>query len=214
MKMASGRDNLKGLTMVEILIAMAIFLIILGITFSLLNSSLRRFAIINVLQEVQRNGIIGMDRFARDFSETTDALVVNETEGIRKCIYFPSKRNRQGIFNYNAAAALAGSSPWKSWIVYFLLPDQGKRTADNRQLYCLARKIKEMDHKPTDPEIISLISSFDGAQMAARNVVSFTVRLESSGEIDTFRAQILTECQYSGRKCTFTMDRVFLLNSM
>jgi prepilin-type N-terminal cleavage/methylation domain-containing protein len=212
--MASGKNDSKGLTLVEIMFAMTLFLIIFSIAASLFCQSLRRFAIINVLQDVQKNAIIGMDRFARDFSETSDSMVINETESSRKCIYFPSKRNKLGSFDYTAASLLSGALPWKSWIVYYLYPDAGKKTTDNRQLYCIARKIKEMNHKPTTLEIIPMMSSLDGAQIAARNVVRFTVKTETTGEMDSLRATIETEGQYSGRKCTFSVERVFLLNSM
>jgi Tfp pilus assembly protein FimT len=208
-----GKDS-EGVTLVEIIFAMTVFLIISGICVQLFSASIRRFNIINVLQDVQKNGTIGMDRFARDFSETSDYLVINETEGSKKCIFFPSKRDKQGNFDYAFANDLAASSPWKSWIIYYLYPDKGNTTVDNKQLYLLARKVTELDHKPAESEVITMITSLRDAQVAARNIALFNVKSESSGEMEVYKATIETESKYSGQKCTFNAERIFLLNSM
>jgi hypothetical protein len=206
------KKRTDGLTYAEIICAMTIFLIITGLCTSLFFSSWRRYNTLNAINDVQRNALLGMSRFSRDFSETAMSSIVNGTKSSRKYVYFPSKRDKNGIFDYSEATY--GGLLWKTWIIYYLYPDPGKKTVDNRQLYILARKIKDSPLQPSSLEIVSLTSNLKNAQVMTRGVYSFTIEQKHLGEVDTFRAVLQTQGQYGGKKCSFSVEKIFLLNSM
>lgn len=201
-----------GVTFVEILVAMGIFLLIMGLCTTIFFSSWRRYNTLNVVQEVHSNALLGMQRFSRDFSETAMMQVVNETKTSRR-IYFPSKRDRYGFFDYNAAGNSGGISPWKSWIIYFLRADPNRKSADNKQLYFLMRIAKEMNRQPTPSEVESFISTSKDSQIITKGVRIFIVDKQHTGEIETFKAILEVQGEYQGKKCSYTVEKVFLLNT-
>lgn len=203
------KNTHRGTTLPEIIIAMGIFMLIFSLCAGIFSSSWRRFGVTTVVQDTQRNALSGMSRFGRDFSETSMWQVSNQSRSRYRCIYFPSRRDKYGMFDYSGV----DSGTWKSWIFYYLVEQTGKTTTDGRPLYLLARKVKEMTTAPLLADLPSYITMKE-AQVAARNVTMFTLDIQHTGEVDSYKVVIETQGQYLGKKCSFRTERIFLLNSL
>jgi hypothetical protein len=235
--MRSLQRRSKAVTIVELIMAMAMLSVLMVVCAQLFTVSWRRFHIINVVQDVKMSGIRGMERFGRDFSETSMNYVNRETDsqGLTRWIYFPSQRTVDGSFTPDTGNL---STVWKTWIIYYLIPacavksDSQAKTFDNRDLYWLIRKVKAV---PADVKSMTLNESLDinpelntlkpvgldasrgmtyGGEVCARNVTFFNVDTENTGALDTYRAVLETWGCYGGRKCSSKVEKIFLIQNI
>ncbi|MHC9537894.1 MAG: type II secretion system protein J [Vulcanimicrobiota bacterium] len=227
----------KGVTLVEIIMTMTILSMIIVLCSQVFTASWKRFHILNVVQDVKMSGIRGVERFGRDFGETSSNYInkSSDSTGLTRWIYFPSMRNRDGTFTPSEANL---TTVWKTWIIYYLIPSSTvssanqAQTFDGKNLYFLARKVKMVpsnvksmtldSDSEIKPELLTLSpvitdptrGAAAGAEICARNVTFFGVDSENSGAIDTYKMVIETWGSYEGRKCTAKMEKVFLIQNI
>jgi prepilin-type N-terminal cleavage/methylation domain-containing protein len=236
--MLPGNSPTRGVTLVELLIGLALLAIIMTLSAWLFTSSWQRYHVINVIQDVKLSGIRGMERFGRDFNETSLSYITihNNYDGLTQWIYFPPRRSADGTFNEDQSGS---SVEWKTWILYYLIPanvvEKGSAavTFDKKPLYYLVRKVKDLVPKggsgifldsgaEVAPEVLTLkpvmtnpaTGVMRGGEVCARNITSFTVDTQNCGAQDVYQAVIEAWGSYGGKKCTSKVERVFLLRNL
>jgi len=235
--MKSNCRTAEGVTLIEIIMTMSMLSMIIILCSQVFTASWKRFHILNVIQDVKMSGIRGVERFGRDFGETSTNYINKNSDitGLVMWIYFPSQRNVDGTFTPDEGNL---NTVWKTWIIYYLIPSNTvnnanqAQTLDGKALYFLARKVKKIPNNVKSmtldvdseikPELLTLrpvvvdpsrgVTS--GAEICARNVTFFGVDTENSGAIDTYRMVIETWGSYGGRKCTSKMEKVFLIQNI
>lgn len=198
------RTKHSGLTLVELLFTLGILAILLTLCALLFVSSWNKFHSTTSLQDVQSNAIVGIDRFAADFRETRPLFVVTKPAGMPRYAYFPSPRNRSGVY----LIAPSGEPQWTTWIFYYLSGDP-----NNPGLYYLARK--QVDGDLDNPPPISLADDLDKAQIVSRNVEDFSLnRLALPGNRYSYNARLLTRSAFRGKLSTFRAERDFTFTEL
>jgi len=235
--MGISRGISRGVTVMELIMTLVMLSILIVACSQLFTVSWRRFHIINVIQDVKMSGIRGMERFGRDFGETSMNYVYRETDGqgLTRWIYFPSQRNVDGSYTPDVGNL---NTVWKTWIIYYLIPacavksDNQAKTFDNRDLYYLVRKAKTI---PANAKSLTLNEAADinpelnslkpvgldpargityGGEVCARNVTFFNVDTENTGALDTYKAVLETWGAYGGRKCSSKVEKIFLIQNI
>ncbi|MDQ7823092.1 MAG: hypothetical protein RDV48_09890 [Candidatus Eremiobacteraeota bacterium] len=238
MKKASVRMKSGGISFVELLIGMTLMAILMALCARLFTSSWQRYHVINIIQEVKLSGIRGIERFSRDFNETSMTYIFSKenAQGLITYIYFPSRRQVNGTFDESGAPS---PSVWKTWILYYLIaeksvsPGSAGETYDRKPLYCLVRKVKDLVPKggtdislDADAEVIPELSTLRpvkvdpatgvtrAGEVCARGVTFFGMEQESNGAQDTYRAVLETWGGYLGKPCSAKAERVYLLRNL
>jgi len=192
-----------GVTLVELLIAMSIFITLFTLSAMLLSSAWRKFHASNALQEAKTNAFMAMDRLSQDLRETSIVHLKNnacKTTGIAdRYICFPSPRDMKGDFRKLST----GDPDWNTWIIYSLAPDR-----DYRDLYFLyRRRISGPSHMPPAQ---SEIYNHSGAQTAARFVLNFEMDEDRDFcSFYSYNAVIVTQKPYRNEKFNFRLDKNF-----
>lgn len=191
------------MTLVELLIAMAIFLILLTLSAVLLSSAWRRFHATNALQDAKTNAFMAMDRLSQDLKETSVVHLKNnasrKTNIEKRYICFPSPRNMKGTFQ----TLTTGEPDWNTWIIYSLAPDR-----EYRDLYYLYRK--RISGPSSMPPALSDIMNHNGAQTAARFILNFEIEEdEDFCSFYSYNALIVTQKPYRNEKFNFRLDKNF-----
>jgi prepilin-type N-terminal cleavage/methylation domain-containing protein len=199
----------KGFSLAELIIAMAILVSVLVICSMLFTSSWRRLQTSNALQDAQNSAIIGMEKFAREFEETSAFYIANKADPASPdynsppYISFPSPRDTSGDYHRYPST---GDPQWQLWIVYYLEKDP-----DCQELYYMKKKLI-----PFTPDA-SAPSPADGGiiQVISRNVKSFKVMKNSSPEsINNFEAELVTDRPYGGAHYSFQSTRTFIFDNL
>jgi hypothetical protein len=197
----------RGITLIELMMGLSLFMVLMMLSAVFFTSAWRTFHARNALQDAQNNAIMGIDRFGRDFKETTVVNVINYTDSSTamgdRYIYFPSPRDIQG----NYAVLPSGDPDWQTWMIYSLAPDP-----DDSSVFIFFRKRKA--GSPAFPPSLSDINDRRGAQVAARFVMDFTVtQAATSGSAYSYNAVIQTRRTYKNDKFSFNTEKFFTFTS-
>lgn len=232
----------NGITQIELVFSLSILIVVLTLCTMLFTSSLRKYQATNTIQNTQNNAIMGMDRFAQDFRETTITHLFYYTDPdvvhpdiTQNFVYFPSPRDKENkVIHYSS-----GETRWQSWIVYYvkspdfqdpsydilneLLDDKSINTV---RVYYLYRKqiyndkLFVTDAMMSVPPYFAYIRDFSvPPQIVARYVVDFGVRfvpqpVKTLKTIYSFDADIETYGCYQENLYSFRVDRIFTLRDM
>ncbi|MHC9544700.1 MAG: PilW family protein [Vulcanimicrobiota bacterium] len=192
-----------GVTLVEILIAMAIFITLLTLSALLLSSAWRKFHATNALQDAKTNAFLAMDRLSQDLKETSVVHLKNNasraTSIEERYICFPSPRDMKGTFK----TLSTGDPDWNTWVIYSLAPDR-----EYRELYHLYRK--RISGPSNVPPALSDIENHNDAQTAARFILNFEMdEDEDFCSFYSYNALIVTQKPYRNEKFNFKLDKNF-----
>ncbi len=192
-----------GVTLVELLISMVIFMTLLSLSALLLSSAWRKFHATNALQEAQTNAFKGMDRLSQDLKETSIIHLRNNacssTRIEERYIYFPSPRDMKEDFR----TLSKGDPDWNTWLIYSLAPDR-----EYENLYILYRK--RITGPSTIPPALSDVNNHRGAQVAARFILNFALDEDNAFcSFYSYNACIETQKPYRNEKFNFRLDKNF-----
>ncbi|MDQ7822568.1 MAG: type II secretion system protein [Candidatus Eremiobacteraeota bacterium] len=191
----------RGLSLAEIIVAMALLGFLISISSYIFVSAWRRYHVSNALQDVQFNAVRGVDLFSLDLTETSFSNVSTTRPNTWT---FPSARDLSGIFHSTETGPL-----WSSWYIYHLVPDGQRKAADGSSLYFLARTQVEGDLYATfsvDTEIAR-----KPYRVMARNVKR--VQVEVLPLTTYYKIRMETENDIRGKPCTFNAQRDVVVHS-
>ncbi|MDQ7823537.1 MAG: prepilin-type N-terminal cleavage/methylation domain-containing protein [Candidatus Eremiobacteraeota bacterium] len=204
--MALSKAKKPGITLSELIVAMALLTVILALCTNLFVSSFHRLQMTNAMQDAQNNAIVGLDRFTRDFRETTKQSVVYYKDSSHQYIYFPSPRDRNGVFHQ----APNGFIEWSTWIAYYMIrdPNFASQGQQGEPTYLLARRQQDiLDKKLTNTPAFDW-NSINGAEIAAKNAVQFNITsVQLSEYMVTYEVSLHTKREYKGKAYTYQAER-------
>jgi type II secretory pathway pseudopilin PulG len=191
------------ITLIEIIVALTLLITLMALSAVFFTSAWRKFHAQSALQDAQTNGIIGIDRFGRDFRETSITYVTNNATSATaidsRSIYFPSPRDLEGRF----CTLATGEPDWKTWVIYTLGPDP-----DHAGTYLLFRK--KMTGTPTFPPSLSDVNNKAGAMIMAHFISNFEVTQASgTGSIYSYNALVETLRNYKNESYSFKTEKFF-----
>jgi prepilin-type N-terminal cleavage/methylation domain-containing protein len=168
----------RGLTLPELMVGMTILVIILGICTMIFMSSWQKFHATNSLSDAQRNAVLGIDRFCRDFRDTSPSYIDNQTslsDRQSRYICFPSPRGIDGKYLNNSDIYSAGEPICQKWVLYYLVRDD-QHSSNRISSYLLYRK--EAPGNLGLPGLMKaqvMAEPSTYARIVARNIYDFTV---------------------------------------
>jgi len=191
----------SGLTLIEIIVAMAVLSVLMVAALQVFLPSLTRFQVADTTYDAQRNALTAVDQMARDLTESRLAWI-----GSRSApsfyLMFPSPRDTNGVYQRNPD----GTPAWQSWIVYWTAPDPQLENT-----FVLRRRVVSSSFPPgTLPPGPPLPEWTDdrGAQMVASGLadIAFNGNMGRNGRA---RVQVRSVARrnYQGKVTTFEGGR-------
>lgn len=115
----------RGMTLVEIVVAMGVLMVVMTASLSIFLPSLGRFQKVDMEYDSQRSALLAVERVAQDLKEGRMSGV-NYQPLPNFLLVIPSPRDGLGVYRTTAAD---GTPDWQTWIVYWTVPDPHDATA-------------------------------------------------------------------------------------